>query len=93
MNKYVPAFDRADRLKKSLRCAGIESQEMADYLGVSRNSVSNWINGRFTPSLGYLRLWADRTGVDVAWLVTGDPDRDADDDLRQSVKADCLTQA
>ena|SRR5215467_11822734 len=93
VNMYVPEFDRADRLRKSLRHADIGSQEMADYLGVSRNSVSNWISGRFTPGLPVLRAWAQRTEVSLAWLVTGDPGRAADAELRESVKADCLTQA
>ena len=90
VNAHVPGFDRADRLRKSLRHADIGSQEMADYLGVSRNSVSNWINGRFVPSLAVLRAWAARTGVSLGWLVTGNPDAE-DDDIRESVKADCLT--
>jgi len=87
---YVPEFDRADRMRKALRQSDTGSQEMADYLGVSRNSVSNWINGRTTPGLPVLRSWAHRTGVSLGWLVTGDAD--AEDNLvRQSVKEDCLT--
>ena len=39
-------FDLADRMRRALRVAEISSNEMADYLGVSRTSVSAWINGR-----------------------------------------------
>jgi transcriptional regulator with XRE-family HTH domain len=53
----VPEWDVADRLRKALRVAGIGVGEMADYLGVSRTSVSNWINGRVQPSVQTLRLW------------------------------------
>jgi transcriptional regulator with XRE-family HTH domain len=42
---------------------------MADYLGVARNTVSTWINGRIAPSKQTLRLWALRTGVDYEWLT------------------------
>ncbi len=67
----TPEFDLADRMRKALRHAGIQVAEMASYLGVSRTSVSNWINGRVEPSVQTLRLWALRCGVDYGWL-TGD---------------------
>jgi len=54
-------WDRADRLRKSLRVAGVTPGEMADYLDVGGNTVSTWINGRIEPSYSVLRLWALRT--------------------------------
>ena len=69
----APQWDVADRLRKALRHAGIGVTEMADYLDVSRTSVSNWINGRIEPSVQTLRLWALRTGVPYEWLA-GDRD-------------------
>lgn len=67
----VPEWDLADRLTKSLRVAGMSTQEMADYLEVHRNSVSAWINGRVKPSGQTIRLWALRTGVPHKWLKEG----------------------
>jgi transcriptional regulator with XRE-family HTH domain len=46
-------------------------QEIADYLGVSRNTVGAWINGRVVPGKAFIRLWALRTGVPFEWLETG----------------------
>ena len=63
-------------MRKSLRHASVEVQEMAVYLGVSRTSVSNWINGRVDPSVQTLRLWALRCGVPFEWLRDGGPDPD-----------------
>ena len=68
----IPRWDLADRLRKSLREAGLGVQEMADYLGVSRGAVGNWINGRNRPSAPTLRLWAMRTGVSYRWLRKGE---------------------
>lgn len=65
------AFDRADRMRRALRISGVSVQEMADYLGVRRNTVSTWINGHRPPSAQTLRLWAMRTGVPKSWLETG----------------------
>jgi transcriptional regulator with XRE-family HTH domain len=67
----IPEWDTADRMRKALRDADLEVGEMADYLGVSRSSVSNWINGRIRPSKQTLRLWAMRCGVPLDWLIEG----------------------
>lgn len=67
----VPQWDLADRMQKALRHAGVGVQEMADYLGVGRNTVSTWTHGRIRPSKQTLRLWALRCGVSYDWLVTG----------------------
>ena len=68
----VPEWDLADRMRKSLRTAGMGVQEMADYLDVSRNTVGTWINGRIEPSVQTVRLWALRTGVPFTWLRDGE---------------------
>ena len=54
-------FALADRMRRALKVSGVSVQDMADYLGVARNTVSTWINGLITPSLQTLRLWAIRT--------------------------------
>lgn len=66
-----PEWDVADRMRKALRTADVGVQEMATYLGVARNTVSTWINGRIHPDNRTLRLWALRCGVRYEWL-TGD---------------------
>lgn len=58
-------------MRKALRTSGVSAQQMADYLDVSRNTISNWINGRVTPSTQSVRLWAIRTGVPYEWLQNG----------------------
>lgn len=68
----VPEWDLVDRMRKALRVADLGVQEMADYLGVSRNTVSTWINGRIKPNTQSLRLWALRTGVPYEWLTQDD---------------------
>lgn len=68
-SERVPEWDTADRMRKALRDASIEIRDMADYLGVSRSSVSNWINGRIRPSKQTLRLWSLRCGVPMTWLT------------------------
>jgi DNA-binding transcriptional regulator YiaG len=65
-------WDVADRLRKSLRASGIGVQDMADYLGMSRNSVSNWVNGRAVPDHRTLLVWSMKTGAPLAWLEHGD---------------------
>ena len=72
----VPEWDLADRMRKAMRAADVGVQEMADYLGVSRNAVGTWINGRIEPRTQTVRLWALRTGVPYAWLTDSGPKND-----------------
>lgn len=71
VGRGVPEFHLGDRLNKALAHAGMSHQEMAEYLGVTRNTVGNYIGLRTPVTLGTLRLWALRTGVDMEWLQTG----------------------
>lgn len=68
----IPEWGLHDRMRKSAHVAGISVQAMADYFGVSRNTVGAWINGRVEPSLSTIRLWALATGVPFEWLQTGE---------------------
>lgn len=64
-------FGLSDRLAKALEVAGMTNQEMADCLGVSRNTISNYTHGNSSPRKLYMREWAMRTGVPLEWLETG----------------------
>ncbi|NNG20287.1 helix-turn-helix transcriptional regulator [Naumannella sp. ID2617S] len=68
----VPVWHVGDRMRKGLEHAGVSVGQMADYLGVNRNSVGRWLSGRVSPGKQTLRLWAVRTGVPLSWLETGD---------------------
>lgn len=65
----IPEWDVADRMRKALRVADVSVDEMSNYLGVNRQSVGRWINGRGNPSRQTLMLWAMRTGVPYEWLA------------------------
>jgi transcriptional regulator with XRE-family HTH domain len=64
-------FDLADRMRRALRVSDIAVGDMADYLGVTRGTVSTWINGRITPDRRTLMLFAMRTGFPLEWLEHG----------------------
>jgi transcriptional regulator with XRE-family HTH domain len=84
----IPEWDLADRMRKSLRTAGVSVQDIASYLDVTPRSVGNWINGRIDPSTQTLRLWALRCGVPYIWLMTGDPN--ARGDARSRITPDFI---
>lgn len=60
-----------DRMRKALEHNDYSVQSAADYFGVTRGTVSNWIHGRTPVPLASLRLWAMWTGVPLEWLQTG----------------------
>lgn len=67
----VPEWDLADRLTKALRYSGLGVSDMATQLGVSRESVGRWINGRNAPKRAAVVAWASITGCDLYWLENG----------------------
>lgn len=73
----VPEWTMGDRLGKSLHVAEISVAAMADYLGLSRNSVSAYINDRQQVKRQTLLLWAMRTGVPMEWIETGETPTDS----------------
>lgn len=69
--RFIFEFDLCDRLRKSLTVSRLGVQEIADLMGVSRNTVSNWINGRVTPNRTQLTVWSAYTGAPLEWLERG----------------------
>lgn len=67
----VPEFDLADRMRKALRESQHNVIYMAEQLGVRRETVSSWLNGRTRPIGPAVRMWAMLTGVPLEWLETG----------------------
>jgi len=65
------SFGLPDRLAKALTVGGVGSQEMADYLGVTRTTISNYTSGRTATKLQTRRLWALKCGVPLEWIETG----------------------
>ena len=64
-------FDQLDRLAKSLRASGMKPGDMGRALGVHRNTIGNYLNGRTALDRRTLIAWAMVTGVTVEWLETG----------------------
>lgn len=67
----VPQWTRGDRLGKALDFAGLSVSAMADYLGVSRNTVGNYVNDRTGIPRPTLILWSMKTGVPIEWIEEG----------------------
>ena len=65
------SFTFADRLGKALSVSGVSNQEMAEALGVSRTTITNYTSGRTVPSKLQLKEWSLRTGAPLEWLKTG----------------------
>jgi transcriptional regulator with XRE-family HTH domain len=66
------AWTLSDRLRKGREVAELSRDDLAEYLGLSRQAISNYELGHRVPKLAILRLWAMRTGVPLDWLRFGD---------------------
>ena len=65
-------FTIGERLQRARDFAGLDQQQLADRIGASRNTISNYENGT-TKKLKaiYLKAWALATGVPLEWIETG----------------------
>lgn len=67
----VPQIEVRHRLRIAREFAGLEQDELAERIGVSRNTVGNSEKGRVKPRKITLNAWALACGVPVSWITTG----------------------
>jgi transcriptional regulator with XRE-family HTH domain len=61
--------ETCDLLRLARIKAGLEQDEMAEVLGVSSSTISNWETGRTTPKPPFINAWAQITGYNTASLI------------------------
>lgn len=64
-------FDR-DKFRAWLNTRGYTQAELADRMGMTPASVSNYFTGRGNPSFGAIKRMADALAVDVSQLIKGE---------------------
>src|SRR5690606_27177162 len=77
----IPVFTLGDRLRKARQVTGLEQEDFAAEIGVSRGTVRNYETGattRVKPIV--LKAWALRSGVPLHWIQTGESPRQGDPD-------------
>ncbi|OZD75191.1 XRE family transcriptional regulator [Rhodococcus sp. 05-339-2] len=67
----APEIQPRHRLRIAREEAGLEQAELAERIGISRQSVSNAESGKTSPRKLIFNAWALATGVPVSWLQTG----------------------
>lgn len=60
-----------ERIRSAIRTAGYTQRQLAEELGVSEQTVRNWIVMRNHPTPENLAAIAVALGVDRGWLITG----------------------
>lgn len=69
---HIPQFEMRHRLQLAREYAGLDRQQLADRMEISRNSVLNAETGRRHPRKLMLNAWAMACGVPVTWIMTGE---------------------
>lgn len=68
----MPEFSVHDRCRKAREFAGLDQDQLAARIDVSRGTISNYETGAVTKLKSLvLRQWAFACGVDYDWLRTG----------------------
>jgi len=60
------------KLKSAREEAGLTQEQVAESISVSRQTVSNWENGRSLPDIISIMKLSDLYGVDIDSLLMGD---------------------
>ena len=60
------------RLREVRKTKGLKQQELADRLGIKRNTYSDWENGKTEPSFESIVKLADLLDVSLDWLFGRD---------------------
>lgn len=68
----IPAFTLGDRLRKAREVTGMTQGQLAQRIGVARNTVTRSEVGATEPTRLVLRAWSEVTGVPLQWILTGD---------------------
>lgn len=68
---HIPPSRLSYRLLISRLEADLSQQELADRIGINRQTLSTYENGRRDPRKIVLNAWALATGVPVSWLKDG----------------------
>lgn len=66
----VPTFEMRHRLALALEQADLSVNDIADELGVHRNTIGRYLAGKHVPR-SVLIAWSVRTGVPLGWLEYG----------------------
>lgn len=65
----------ADRIKSERKALGLTQAEFAEFVVSTQSTVSGWESGKSRPTTAVLKEIADKLGVNVGWLLTGEGDR------------------
>ncbi len=83
-------MEYSERIKQFRQQKGVTQQQLADEIGVSRQSVVRWENGFAVPSMFYAQKLAVYFGVTVWFLMTGEEEKksseNTDRDTREKYK-------
>lgn len=69
----IPRLTIADRVSLARHHAGLEQGQLAERLGIARNTISNYEDRKYMRRRNplYLRAIARACGVDETWLIQG----------------------
>lgn len=72
---FTPDLPQYARLHMARFMAGLEMQELADRMDISRGTVSNYEDANYSRQRqrSTIRLWALATGYPFEWLADGVP--------------------
>lgn len=65
----APRWTLGERIRKARLDAALDQTQLAQRLGIARQTLSRWESDLTGPRVADLRRLADLTGVPAAWLL------------------------
>ena len=63
-----------NKVKEARKFAGMTQKQLADKVGLSRESITNYERGKFQVSINMLQQIADATNLPVSWFFRDGPE-------------------
>lgn len=68
----IPTIEVRHRLLIARESAGLDQEQLAQRMCVSRSTISNSENGKGVPRRTTINAWAMACGVPASWILTGE---------------------
>ncbi len=72
----------SERLTDLRKKSGMSQEQLAEKLGLTRQTVSKWENGQSTPELAYIAILSELLGVTTDYLIKGTQNVSAEEILQ-----------
>ena len=85
-------MDFGARLKEKRTELCLSQEQLADSLGVTRQTIANWEKGKTYPDIGSVIKLSDLYGMSLDWLLKGEKTQVAEEEVTEEYVEEVVTE-